>query len=62
MEAAKEELLDLWPLKSDRLEVPFVVVVEESQSFSSICEKKTHTCLQNEQLTLKYAATFKKQR
>lgn len=39
MEAAVEKFFDLRPFEGDRLELSFVVVVEESQSFSSICRK-----------------------
>lgn len=46
MEAAVEEFLDFGPLEGDRLEVSLVVVVEERQSFSSICRRHTeYTCV-----------------
>lgn len=41
MEAAVEEFFDFWPFEGDRLELSFVVVVEERQSLSSVC-RKTH--------------------
>lgn len=41
VEAAVEELLDLWTLKGHRLKLSFVVVVEERQSLSSVC-RETH--------------------
>lgn len=40
MEAAEEELFDFGPFKGDGLEDSFIIVVEERQSFSSICRKK----------------------
>lgn len=39
MEAAVEEFFDFWPFEGDRLELSFVVVVEERQSLSSVCGK-----------------------
>lgn len=44
MEAAVEEFLDFGPFEGDRLELSLVVVVEERQSFSSICRntRKPH--------------------
>lgn len=39
MEAAVEEFFDFGPFECHRLELPFVVVVKERQSLSSICGK-----------------------
>lgn len=41
MEVAVEEFFDFWPFEGDRLELSFVVVVEERQSLPSICGR-TH--------------------